>query len=471
VAGRFLAKLAIVFVAVHAVAVDAQTAKGESLAGSAAGQPLQVDRVPFNVFAEGVLRRVSDRPFVLCDAVLNDKRPVSLRLEPHQLNMGAIRGTFAAYGFELKERGGVVYGCGANGASSGFNGRREALVHGGGPDEVPARRSGVLGPRDASRGDYRPSMGAGDALPVGSPLSPAQPRLQPAVAMVPFDAELIGLRMDYVAPATVIASLGPMFPELKTSIVEGGGQRPALFVQGERSEVERFKKMAGFLDRPPEAVEVQAIVLEVSDGSRTGFGVSMVLDVIRSGVGFTIAGEQQANQLTFKSGSFDAVLSAVTGSSNVRVVSSPRLRGRSGEKLRLQVGSDVPTLGAVVENAGGSTTQSIQYRSSGVIFEVEPTVFGKRIGVSVHQELSAFAETETGVRGSPTLSTRALDTSLDLESGEWAVVGGLTASEDQTQRQSLLGLVPIGKTRTTRKSELVILLNVRRVERSVYGDK
>jgi type II secretory pathway component GspD/PulD (secretin) len=277
-------------------------------------------------------------------------------------------------------------------------------------------------------------------------------------------SELAGYRPDYVSPGALLAAVEPVFPGVKFSVITGEGQRPALFASGPVEDVARFKEMAAYLDRVPDAVEVQAIVLEVTSTDRSGFGVSMVLDALRSGIGFNIAGDQQSNSLTFRSGSFDGVLSAVAATSNAKVLSSPRLRGRSGEKLRLQVGADVPTLGTVVENPSGSTAQSIQYRSSGVIFEVVPTVFGKRIGLSVHQELSAFAATETGVRGSPTLSTRALDTTLDLESGEWAVIGGLTSQEDTLSRQSLLGLVPLGKTRVKRETELVLLVNVRRVQ-------
>jgi type II secretory pathway component GspD/PulD (secretin) len=276
-------------------------------------------------------------------------------------------------------------------------------------------------------------------------------------------SQLLGYRPDYIAPEVLAEAVKPLFPDVRFSVVRGAGQRAGLFASGPVEAVERFEKMAQYLDRPPEAVEVQAIIVEVSSGTRSGFGVSMVLDALRSTVGFTIAGPQLENQLSFRSGSFDAVLSAVASTSSARVLSSPRLRGRSGEKLRLQVGNDVPTLAAVIDRPSGSTQQSILYRSSGTIFEVVPDVLGKRIGVALHQELSAFAATETGVQGSPTLTTRQLDTTLDLESGEWAVIGGLTAGNTDTTRQSLFGLVPIGKTKTERRSELVLLLNVRTV--------
>lgn len=438
------------------------------MAGASAGMRFQVDRVPVNIFAEAMLRRVSSAPFLLCDAVLKDQRQISLRLEPYQLTLQNVRLALATYGYRVTEKGGVVYVCDASAGSvpAGSQAAGASPVYRNRAVAFQEAANGPVGLYDAPGMVGGPQLPVAANIPLGSPLTPPQaaPAYRPA-AYARAESELAGYRPDYVSPAALLEAVQPVFPEVKFSVVQGDGQRPALFASGPREDVARFKEMAAYLDRAPDAVEVQAIVLEVTDGGRTGFGVSMVLDALKSGVGLRIAGPEHANQLTFHSGSFDGVLSAVSDSANVRVVSSPRLRGRAGEKLRLQVGADVPTLGAVIENPSGSTAQSIQYRSSGVIFEVTPSVLGKRIGLAIHQELSAFAETETGVSGSPTLSTRSLDTSLDLETGEWAVIGGLTSSEDQVSRQSIFGLVPIGKTRTQRKSELVLLVNVRRVDR------
>lgn len=438
------------------------------MAGSMAGTRLQFDRVPINVALEAIVRRVSSKPFLLCDAALTDKRLISLRLEAYQLTIPIVREAVAAYGYRLTDRRGVLYVCdGSEGnRAAGQSASSEGSFPRGGAVAVPQGGYPAVGGSDARWDGYRAGDGASPApWPVGSPLSPpAGPVAGPVPGMRLVQSELSGYRPDYVSPGALLAAVEPVFPGVKFSVITGEGQRPALFASGPVEDVARFKEMAAYLDRVPDAVEVQAIVLEVTSTDRSGFGVSMVLDALRSGIGFNIAGDQQSNSLTFHSGSFDGVLSAVAATSNAKVLSSPRLRGRSGEKLRLQVGADVPTLGTVVENPSGSTAQSIQYRSSGVIFEVVPTVFGKRIGLSVHQELSAFAATETGVRGSPTLSTRALDTTLDLESGEWAVIGGLTSQEDTLSRQSLLGLVPLGKTRVKRETELVLLVNVRRVQ-------
>lgn len=444
-----------------------------TLKGSAVGAKLQFDRVPMSLVADAIMRRVSDRPFVLCDTVLTDNRPVSLRLEPYQLNLRVISGLFASYGFRVSDRGGILYVCDGNNRSAPLAARTDgaARADGAGVVAVPAVGGGALGAGNALGGVYGQSVAPAAGIPLGSPLTPSLgPVGGPAPAAVSEPSQLLGYRPDFISPDVLAEAVRPMFPEVRFSVVQGGGQRAALFASGPVESVERFEKMAQYLDRAPEAVEVQAIIVEVTSGSRTGFGVSMILDALRSTVGFTVAGPQLENQLTFRSGSFEGVLSAVSSSSSTRVLSSPRLLGRSGERLRLQVGNSVPTLSAVIDRPSGSTQQSVTYQPSGTIFEVVPEVLGKRIGLTLHQELSAFAATETGVQGSPTLTTRQLDSTLDLESGEWAVIGGLTTQNDDRNRQTLFGLVPIGKVRTERRAELVLLLNVRRLDtRSRYA--
>lgn len=463
-------------IAMAAVALGGATVPAvQNLQGSSVGQSLGFNRVPLNVVVDTVMRKVSTRPYLLCDKVLGDTRLVSLRLEPYQLKYSVVRQVLGAYGYSLNERAGVLYVCGSDDVGAGRGAASTGA--GGGARAVAVSQDG-----SPPVGGYAAGVGGnwvqGDGgAPVGSPIDPnlaARSNYQntrDGVAVArpsSSSSSMVGLeayRPDYVAPSALKEAMQTAMPEVTLSVVEAPGQRPVLFARGDLEAVGRFREMVAYLDVPPDAVEVQAIVLEVTDARRTGFGVSVVLDALRAGAGIAIGTPALDNRLSFRSGSFEAVLSAVSGTSNVRVVSSPRLVGRSGETLRLQVGNDVPILGALVENPLGSSQQSVVYRSSGVIFEVLPRVYGRRLGLDVHQEVSAFVATETGVRGSPTLTKRELDTKVDLESGEWAVVGGLSTRDDGNQKSDLFG-IPLGKSRTVRTSELVLLVNVRRVERT-----
>ncbi len=59
--------------------------------------------------------------------------------------------------------------------------------------------------------------------------------------------------------------------------------------------------------------------------------------------------------------------------SHFRVISSPTLRVKSGSTGNFSVGSDVPVLSNVTYQ-DTRAVQSIEYRSSGVIFEIQPLI-------------------------------------------------------------------------------------------------
>lgn len=266
-----------------------------------------------------------------------------LRLEAYQINLTVIGQAFAQYGYRITDRQGVLYVCdGSDGSPQ--SGKPSSIAPA--PVPVQPRKIYPVVFKDDTGGVFAGLQGWGGSHAV---LASSQPNLAPLESsqLTPVRKALVSYRTDYVSPQTLLEVAQPVFADVEFSVVSGEGQRPAIFASGAVETVERFEKMVKWLDREPEAVEVQAIVLEVSDGLRSGFGVSMVLETLKSGLGFSIGSSTESNQLTFRSGSFDAVLSAVTGSTNVLVVSSPRLRGRSGEKMQLQVGSGVPTLGAV----------------------------------------------------------------------------------------------------------------------------
>ncbi|WP_370815608.1 type II secretion system protein GspD, partial [Citrobacter portucalensis] len=151
--------------------------------------------------------------------------------------------------------------------------------------------------------------------------------------------------------------------------------------------------------------------------------------------------------------------------SRFTVVSSPALRARSGSQASFAVGSDVPVLGQV-SYQGDSAVQSVEYRSSGVIFNVYPEVRQNSIDLTISQELSNFAKTETGVNNSPTLIKRNIQTSVSVSDGDIIMIGGLADNKDNNQGTGL-SFLPWFKTEGNEKSktDIVIVLQAKKVKR------
>jgi type II secretory pathway component GspD/PulD (secretin) len=121
----------------------------------------------------------------------------------------------------------------------------------------------------------------------------------------------------------------------------------------------------------------------------------------------------------------DAIALMLSSDYRFKVVSSPSMRVRSGRQETFSVGQEVPVLGAIQRSTDKPPLQSIEYRSSGVIFEVLPTVHEGAIELDIRQELSHFVQTRTGVSNSPTLTKQSLTTSVNLGDGDLIILGGL----------------------------------------------
>ena len=125
-----------------------------------------------------------------------------------------------------------------------------------------------------------------------------------------------------------------------------------------------------------------------------------------------------------------------------------------------------PVLGQV-SYVDGRPVQSIDYRSSGVIFNVQPQIRAATIDLNIHQQLSNFAKTETGVNNSPTLIKREVNTDVSLKDGDIILLGGLAENKDSNADTGLSFLPSwFGTTATEKaKTDIIIVLQARKIRR------
>ena len=234
-----------------------------------------------------------------------------------------------------------------------------------------------------------------------------------------------------------------------------------LVFSGTAAEIDKLKKILPQVDIALGDVIVRGVLYEVqttkTDGSAFGLALSLLGGKVSLGLG--AVANPASSFLRFKNQTLDAVLSSLSGDSRFKVVSRPSLRVASGCTGRFTVGQDVPVLGAVTfAGNGGAPVRSIEYRSSGVIFDLQPTVHQDQVDLTVAQQVSNFVRTETGVNDSPTLTKRELRTSLTLEDGEIVVLGGLTEDKETDTRDGLSFVPSFFHTKTADKSNTEILL-------------
>lgn len=240
-----------------------------------------------------------------------------------------------------------------------------------------------------------------------------------------------------------------------------------LLFHGTKKDVAMLKGVLPSVDTSIGEVVVKAIVYEVTTGRSDASAFSLALSILGGRVGVSVGGsEALSNALSIKTGSIDAVLSAFEGDSRFRAVSTPSLRVKSGQRAQLMVGQDVPTLGSVAYAQGSNVpVQSVEYRSSGVILSLAPTVREAGIDLVVDQQISDFARTESGVNNSPTLTKRSLSTTVSMFDGELIVLGGLTQDRNQGSNggQSFLPKFMRSASSSDSRTEVLLMLQVSRV--------
>lgn len=236
---------------------------------------------------------------------------------------------------------------------------------------------------------------------------------------------------------------------------------------GSPAEIGMLKKMLTQVDKPVGDVIVRGVLYEVQTSNSDGSGFSLALNLLGGKLGIRLGqSSAQSNAITFSNATIDAVMSALSSDSRFTVRSTPTLRVASGQNGRFTVGQDVPVLGAITYAGNtGAPIRSVEYRSSGVIFDLTPTVHDEGVDLTVMQQVSTFVATETGVNDSPTLIKRELKTSLSLGENELIVIGGL-AEDKETNVRSGLSFIPgifHSKASDKARAEILLLLQVVRV--------
>ena len=113
---------------------------------------------------------------------------------------------------------------------------------------------------------------------------------------------------------------------------------------------------------------------------------------------------------------------------------------------------------ASVSYQDNKTVQSIEYRQSGVIFTVKPVITKEIISLDIHQQLSNFVKTETGVNNSPTLIKREVTTSIILANGDIVILGGLTEGKESDARTGISFLPSLFSSKSKEKNNTDILI-------------
>lgn len=275
-----------------------------------------------------------------------------------------------------------------------------------------------------------------------------------------------------------------------TTISGAGGQlaidpiRNVIVFQGDAQRWRAIQGVLARLDQPARQVVIEVTVAEVTLTDEFSHGVEWALrnvgiDGMSGPLTALGGGTPNAGGLIWRalssSGQVRAVANLFAKDGRVSILSTPRVLVKSGETASIDVGTEVPiiTSQATASDLGGglggnpSILQSIQYRKTGVILQIQAVVHsGQRVDLKVSQEVSEATQTDTSTIASPSIFSRKLQTSLSLADGQSMLLGGLISSSksDAKTKVPLLGDIPVlgsvfqNRRKTGTRTELLMLI-------------
>lgn len=206
--------------------------------------------------------------------------------------------------------------------------------------------------------------------------------------------------------------------------------------RGPWPDVEQAKRMASALDQAQAEIDLDFVLLAVSEDvvKSWGFGVQF-----REGASWlsALGLEYSGATLTIASGDWSFTADLRDASSGVRLLSSPVVRCMTGEPFNFATDQQVPV--ESLSRSEGVVTSAFEYRPIGLGLSGVVRQAGDRFRLQLLQRngaVDALAETTEGQP--PTLREQQLETVLQLELDRWACAGGVRSWRDESGK-GLLG--------------------------------
>jgi general secretion pathway protein D len=211
------------------------------------------------------------------------------------------------------------------------------------------------------------------------------------------------------------------------------------------------------MDAPSTQVLINTMIAEVSLNNQLRYGVQAYFE--SNGFAFALAGSKPASTGSIINPQFPGmnflwggisnpkvVVDALSGITNVRIVSSPSILVLENETATIKVGDQIPIQSQTAVTDGGNFVNSYEYRDTGVILKVRPRVSASGVvTIELGQELSAVQKDSSGVGDNPKFTQRSVTSKVSVNDQQTVLLGGLISGIEDRTRNTVPGAdkVPI----------------------------
>ena len=253
----------------------------------------------------------------------------------------------------------------------------------------------------------------------------------------------------------------------------------ALLILAAPGGYEKIEAALKKLDASPRQVLIEVTIAEVSLKDELKYGIEWLftngarrggkLDLGTAGLNSLVPGFSYS--ITDLTGdTVKSVLNMLASDNNLNILSSPHIMVADNQTAKIQVGDSVPIAGPQTVAGTGVVVSSVQYLDTGVILSVTPRInAGGLVNLEITQEVSTASETTTSGLNSPTISKRSAQTTVNVQSGETMVLGGLMSERSTKDNVGLpfLSSIPIlggafgTQARNNSRTELLVMITPR----------
>ena len=290
----------------------------------------------------------------------------------------------------------------------------------------------------------------------------------------------------------------------------------SLIIRASAQDYQQIRKVLERLDSVPRQVLIQVMVAEVTLTDTLQYGVEWWLKSAlsrngKSWPGFvglegaikpsvssvngatpTVSGNASGlNYAVFGSaGQVIGMLNLLGQDTDVNILSTPHVLASDGKIAKVEVGDEIPVItqtvstpssGGLLSGSSFSTSNSVQYRPTGILLEVKPSITASgNVSLSIAQEVSSLGNSvSTGGSEYPSFSKRKVTTDVTIENGKTIMLAGLIQSKGNNTSTGLPGFkdIPIlgglfGSTKKVRdKTELLITITPYIVTSRAEGER
>jgi general secretion pathway protein D len=333
-------------------------------------------------------------------------------------------------------------------------------------------------------------------------------RLKNIVERMDVESETRGGRLNaiflkYISADEAAESIGSLLEKAAGKAQEGGSDRisvepsvanNALLVDASPREFQAVQALVSQLDRLPEQVHIEVVILELTGREDFTLGVEMaaldqpdgiddtvivgssvtresaetLLQAVQQGVfpkGMTIGvasgvGVDEEGNLT---AGYPGIINVEAMDENVKIEvrSQTSLEAQNNKEASVSIVNDIPVLKSTIEGGSGTARdviQNIERMEVGIELELVPHVIdGDEVRIVLNPSIETVVDSgPSGTQFTPTIARREVSTTVTVNDGDTIVIAGLTQEDknEKIRKVPILGSVPLLGMLFTRREEV-----------------